>query len=310
MTNLDAVSDKVVRDAVDAYLDGRLAPELSGDRTGETAFETKNSRYRLVDGIVIAAPDDSLIGSELVGWLIESTRRSVVESAWQPGSRAVLVDRHRGRNIIVTSTTRLLHVEERADSGRRTPAPEAPLPAFEAPAELFTMEGARRYPASEETVAAPRPSQTPQVESTPSAAAVQRRAAAIHLPPRPIAAPPSPWPVHPPAPPPYTPPAPFAQVNSEPQEPGDGIPWELTSGEFEMEEPEAADLPPHDAARLAPSAWAAPAGRVELAEPAEPAEASFDAPILLVRPGIGAPPRGTSGGMGVPPSPQVPRPRR
>ena len=140
MTNLDPVADKVVRDAVDAFLDGYLAPQLASERRGETAFETKNSRYRLVDGVVVAAPDDSLIGAELVGWLIESARRSVVESAWQPGSRAVLVDRHRGRNIIVTSTTRLLHPERARAREPRRPRGAAssscrpsPAPTFDGP---------------------------------------------------------------------------------------------------------------------------------------------------------------------------------
>jgi hypothetical protein len=108
MANLEPGADQVVRDAVDAFMDGRFIPDFFG----ETVFETKNSRYRLLDGVVFSAPDDSLVGAELVGWLCESQRRCLVESAWQPGSRAVLVDRARGRNIIVTSTTQILHAEE------------------------------------------------------------------------------------------------------------------------------------------------------------------------------------------------------
>src|SRR5438270_849287 len=107
MTNLEPRADKAVRDAVDAFMDGRLVPEFEG----EIVFETKNSRYRMLDGVVFAAPDGSLVGAELVGWLSESARRCLIESSWQPGARAVLVDRKRGRNIIVTSTTRLLHQE-------------------------------------------------------------------------------------------------------------------------------------------------------------------------------------------------------
>ena len=108
MTGLEPRADQAVRDAVDAFIEGRLRPEYSG----ETVFETKNSRYRLMDGILFSAPDSSLIGAELVGWLIESSRRSTVESAWEATSRAVLVDRKRGRHIIVTSSTRMLHLEE------------------------------------------------------------------------------------------------------------------------------------------------------------------------------------------------------
>ena len=116
MTGLEPRADQAVRDAVDAFIEGRLRP----DYAGETVFETKNSRYRLMDGILFAAPDASLIGAELVGWLIDSPRRSSVESAWQATSRAVLVDRKRGRHIIVTSSTRMLHLEEESpESGSR-----------------------------------------------------------------------------------------------------------------------------------------------------------------------------------------------
>ena len=108
MTGLEPKADQAVRDAVDAFIEGRLRSEYSG----ETVFETKNSRYRLMDGVLFSAPDASLVGAELVGWLIESARRCTVESAWQSTSRAVLVDRKRGRHIIVTSSTRMLHLEE------------------------------------------------------------------------------------------------------------------------------------------------------------------------------------------------------
>jgi hypothetical protein len=108
MTGLEPKADQAVRDAVDAFIEGRLR----SDYTGETVFETKNSRYRLMDGVLFSAPDASLVGAELVGWLIESARRCTVESAWQSTSRAVLVDRKRGRHIIVTSSTRMLHLEE------------------------------------------------------------------------------------------------------------------------------------------------------------------------------------------------------
>jgi hypothetical protein len=114
MTGLEPRADQAVRDAVDAFIEGRLRPGYAG----ETVFETKNSRYRLMDGILFSAPDASLVGAELVGWLIESSRRSTVASAWEATSRAVLVDRKRGRHIIVTSSTRMLHLEEESpDSG-------------------------------------------------------------------------------------------------------------------------------------------------------------------------------------------------
>jgi hypothetical protein len=296
MTNLDPVADKVVREAVDAFIEGRLPPELSAERAGETAFETKNSRYRLIDGVVVAAPDDSLIGSELVGWLIESARRSVVESAWQPGSRAVLVDRGRGRNIIVTSTTRLLHLERRAPAGYQAGATLQRAPKSEPPAPLESFS-----PHVAPIIAAtPLPSHAlPAAWPTPveSAAQVQRRAAAIHLPPRPLTAraepTPLPQPARPlpaPTPPPQRGvPTPFpVQVKTEPQ-PADGTPWELTSGEFEMEDAELtrADSTHYDASRDEPSypveLWT-PEGAPEAPEGDDAADLGEDAPIPLVRP--------------------------
>ena len=298
MANLDLTADRAVRDAVDAFLEGRLAPEFAG----ETVFETKNSRYHLLDGVVFAAPDDSLVGSELVGWLMESRRRSVVESAWQPGSRAVLVDRHRGRNIIVTSTTRLLHLEEHASSdGLGPPSPggrQAPSPNVGPPPPNFWLS-----PGAPILAATPPPTQvSPTTEgsgprlppSAPlSAAAVQRRAAAIHLPPRPLALSPRPAATTPtplpqpgrPLPVPALPPRRSAdslpQVNPEPPEAS--TEWEVTSGEFQVDDeatvagPPVEGSAPYDALRYE-GYEASPD------ELADEAEFGNDTPIPLVRP--------------------------
>jgi hypothetical protein len=155
MTGLEPRADQAVRDAVDAFIEGRLSPGYSG----ETVFETKNSRYRLMDGILFSAPDASLIGAELVGWLIETRKRSTVASTWQATSRAVLVDRKRGRHIIVTSSTRMLHLEEE------------PLPAGSSENQAGSSV---HPPVWEESVAAAPPPQTP----APSPR--------VHAPPRPM----------------------------------------------------------------------------------------------------------------------------
>ena len=104
MSFLEPQSDRSVRLAVDAYLDGRLRPEAEG----EALFETRNSRYRLIDGVLYQASDEALVGAELVGWLLENGTSSTVSPWWTPGARAVLVDRRQGRHIVVTSSTRLL----------------------------------------------------------------------------------------------------------------------------------------------------------------------------------------------------------
>jgi hypothetical protein len=195
MANLEPRADKAVREAVDAFMDGRLVPQF----TGEVVFETANSRYRLLDGTVFAAPDASLIGAELVGWLSETTRRCLIEWSWQPGSRAVLVDRKRDRNIIVTSTTRLLHQEEQAppsfpresealehEETREEETEEDPWPAQPSP------EFSARHAAIIASTPPPGPALAPfasgaRVVVPAPASSASRRAGAVHAPPRPIA---------------------------------------------------------------------------------------------------------------------------
>ena len=169
MTGLEPRADQAVRDAVDAFIEGRLSPEYSG----ETVFETKNSRYRLMDGILFSAPDTSLVGAELVGWLIESERHSTVESAWEATSRAVLVDRKRGRHIIVTSSTRMLHLEEESPASGssedqdgssvhppvREPSAAAPPPTL--PPPPHHAQAPIHYPLAGQSSAAPPGSRPP-----------------------------------------------------------------------------------------------------------------------------------------------------
>ena len=294
MTNLDPVADKVVRDAVDAYLDGYWSPQLASERRGETAFETTNSRYQLVDGVVVAAPDDSSIGSELVGWLVESARSSAVELAWQPGSRAVLVDRHRGRNIIVTSMTRLLHL---GDPPRR-PAEPAFFPRS-APVLLVTPPAHR----------SPEPPFAPARAPLPTASELgQRRSSAVHLPPRPIASAATRVPASPPvsSPVPQAPssfrgaPPSSSGVTARPQSPFGAAP-PSSSGVTARPQQSYAPQPVDD------DAWQVTSSEIVLEEPPpsvpDPGGPTTDPPIPLVRPvdplryEAGAPPR-------------VPRPRR
>lgn len=122
MTPLAPHADQVVRHAVDAYVDGRSLPTFEGDAT----FETRNSRYRLLDGVLVAAPDPTLVGAEFVGWLVEFVSRSEVTSTWKHGARAILVDTRndgvRGPHIVVTSATRSFRAS-RPGSAPRLPTP-------------------------------------------------------------------------------------------------------------------------------------------------------------------------------------------
>ncbi len=110
MNFLEPDTDRVVRMSIDAFLEGRLRPDVAGDRV----FETKNSRYRVRDGKLVAATSSQLVGSELVGWLLEveeAGAAGVVMQRWAPGARAVLLVRRLGRHIVVTSATLMMEVD-------------------------------------------------------------------------------------------------------------------------------------------------------------------------------------------------------
>ncbi|HVK69520.1 MAG TPA: hypothetical protein VM694_33915 [Polyangium sp.] len=108
MNFLEPDSDRVVRVSTDAFLEGRLRPDVTGDRV----FETKNSRYRMVLGKLVAATSSQLVGSELVGWLVdEESDKARVLPRWSPGARAVLLVKRLGRHIVVTSATLMMEVD-------------------------------------------------------------------------------------------------------------------------------------------------------------------------------------------------------
>ena len=104
---LEATSERVVRHAVDEFLDGALTPEIEG----ELVIETQSSRYRFIDGICFSASSDDLVGAELVGWLLENDRSSAVSAWWRRGARAVLLARRAHGEIVVTSPARSLLVD-------------------------------------------------------------------------------------------------------------------------------------------------------------------------------------------------------
>ncbi len=115
MSYLTLDADRLVRDAVDAYLEERLRPDSSGD----CIFATRNSQYRIVEGVVHEATDTSLMGAELVGWLCEELGQPLMEARWRPYGRAVFVER-RSRHVVVTSRT----LTRTVVSGKATPVPK------------------------------------------------------------------------------------------------------------------------------------------------------------------------------------------
>lgn len=121
-------SDRTVRDAVEAYLEGRRKPDL----WGHVWFETRNGRYTLVDGVLVGAKAEALVGAELVGWLEDRNGERAVHARWAPGAKAVLVDRRAGKQLVVTSSVKRLGVDERdranTTAPRRASARRAPSP--------------------------------------------------------------------------------------------------------------------------------------------------------------------------------------
>ncbi len=100
MSYLTLDADRLVRDAVDAFLEGRLRPQSGGD----CVYATRNNQYRVVEGVVQEASDTSLLEAELVGWLAEELGQPLVEPRWRPYARAVFVER-KTRHVVVTSRT-------------------------------------------------------------------------------------------------------------------------------------------------------------------------------------------------------------
>ncbi len=114
MSYLTLDADRLVRDAVDAFLEDRSKPDSGGD----CVYATRNSQYRVVEGTVQEASDTSLMGAELVGWLVEEMGQPLFEARWRPFGRAIFVER-RSRHVVVTSRT----LSRNAISGNVSPVP-------------------------------------------------------------------------------------------------------------------------------------------------------------------------------------------
>lgn len=99
MSYLTLEADQLVRNAVDAFVEGRLRP----DPVPDTIYSTRNSRYRIQSGVVSEASDTSLMGAELVGWLIEASGTARIDPRWTSGARAIFVEREKSRHVVVTS---------------------------------------------------------------------------------------------------------------------------------------------------------------------------------------------------------------
>jgi hypothetical protein len=123
MSYLTLDADRLVRDAVDAFLAGRLRP----DPLPDTVYATKNSRYRIIAGLVHEASDTSLMGAELVGWLVEEAGSARIEPRWKHASRGVFVERRSGEVVV---TSRVLTRSVVSESGKRGSAipPAPPIP--------------------------------------------------------------------------------------------------------------------------------------------------------------------------------------
>ncbi|MRG93565.1 hypothetical protein [Polyangium spumosum] len=204
MNFLEPDTDRVVRMSIDAFLEGRLRPDASGDRV----FETKNSRYRMAGGKLVAATSSQLVGSELVGWLVdEESDKARVAPRWSPGARAVLLVKRLGRHIVVTSPTLMMEVNGVLVEGSDT-RPLSPT-KVSTPAMLAVTPPSAQVPV------------IPKSAPMPRGVAMDLPlgdAAASDAPPSPPSAPRAP--INPSTPPPGPPPTSGRVVPSTPTPPG------------------------------------------------------------------------------------------
>lgn len=128
MSLLTLDSDRLVRDAVDAFLEGSLRP----DPLPDTLYATKNSRYRIVAGLVHEASDTSLMGAELVGWLAEEDGIARIEPRWEFRARAIFVERSSKEVVVTSRVIAKSLVTERAPAGAQkgTIPPAPPIPVL------------------------------------------------------------------------------------------------------------------------------------------------------------------------------------
>ena len=123
---------------------------IHGSLAGETRIETRNTVYRLRDGICHRierdardqagrAHPDAFVGMRVVGWLMRDDPRSALMMGWQPGAYAVLWRPRMGPTdrsaVALTSATVAFQRVVRATptppsrSGRVSTPPPPPLAA-------------------------------------------------------------------------------------------------------------------------------------------------------------------------------------
>ena len=100
MSYLTLDADRLVRDAVDAYLDGKLRPDAGGD----CVFATRNSQYRVVEGTVIGIRAGNLVvwnGSLVL--LLDKERGDIIRSYVVPQTAMMLTDKFEDGNLYAVS---------------------------------------------------------------------------------------------------------------------------------------------------------------------------------------------------------------
>jgi hypothetical protein len=129
MLQLIAESEMAVREAVAAHLAGRPIHRMKG----EAVFETRNNRYRMVDGILFEARHLEIVGAEFVGWLLEAPGYGAMDGAFWAGARAVFVHRSADRLIVVTSGAHRFAHRNASPARGSAQASAFPVPAFSLP---------------------------------------------------------------------------------------------------------------------------------------------------------------------------------
>lgn len=138
MSLLAIDAERLAQEATDAFIEGRLRPR----REPDTLYRTRNSRYRIMEGIVEEATDTTVIGATLVSWLFEERGSFRLEPQWRAGARAILLGKTHPQVIV---TSRVLssapsiggqpHQPARGRDARIPIPPSPPIPSLKVPAE-------------------------------------------------------------------------------------------------------------------------------------------------------------------------------
>jgi hypothetical protein len=141
---------------------------------GEARIETRNTVYRLRDGVCYAVQRDdpgrvdpsAFVGMRVVGWLWRDDPRSVMSLEWQPGAYAILWRKGNGpldrSAVALTSASIAFRQVERSMAVRAAPMHRSSVP----PPLPATVQRALARPPTPPSLPVPAPPSTTRLHSS------------------------------------------------------------------------------------------------------------------------------------------------